>query len=269
MNEPLLSTTAHLDAARREGDRVASLPIDSLDAPVPGLADWNVERVVRHLGKIHHWVANLVAAGPEADLGEVAAASASMPKGPACLPAYQDAHEGMLAALEACDPDQPAKTLVGEDTVAFWCRRMAHEVAIHRIDADDAVHAAGGPDPRLLDSSTARDGVDEWMHVFVGGRSGGDDASGQLRGAELALEATVGDDRPAWWRATFDDAASISSVARLDVGETAAPGTAPDATLSGPADALLLVCWRRRPIDTVEVSGDPSAAHTFLERMRF
>lgn len=267
MTEPLMSTTAHLDAVRREGNRVATLPIESLDAPVPGLADWNVERVVRHLGKIHNWVANLVAAGPGADLGAVAGASATMPKGPDCLPAYRDAHEGMLAALEACDPDQPVTTFVGEDTVAFWCRRMAHELAIHRIDADDAVHAVGGPEPRPLDPTTALDGVDEWLHVFVASR-GGDpagDAHGRLGGAELVLEATAGDHAPARWRATFDAAAERCSIAGYDAS---ASQPAPDATLTGPSDALLLVCWRRRPIETVAVSGDPSAAQALIERMR-
>jgi hypothetical protein len=38
-----------------------------------------------------------------------------------------------------------------------------------------------------------------------------------------------------------------------------------DAVLTGTASDLLLVLWRRLPLETVQVDGDPAAARAFLQ----
>ena len=79
----------HLEILRREMDLVASLDPASLDAPIPTLDDWNVERVVRHLGKVHGWVLGMLALEPGQGMGD-APPLAALPKGPECLPAYRE-----------------------------------------------------------------------------------------------------------------------------------------------------------------------------------
>jgi uncharacterized protein (TIGR03083 family) len=254
----------HLLLLEREGLRLAAMPVDALDAPVPNLADWNVERVVRHVGKIHQWVTGLVAAAPDADVGAVAAATKGIPRGPDCLPAYRESLDEVLDALRSCDPDRPTATFVGPDTARFWCRRQAHEVAVHRIDAADACHAAGGDAHEPIDDVGALDGIDEWCTVFVATRrrqtSGATESP--LRRCTVAVRAEGGATLEARsWTLPFDETGLVPGVQ---------PGNhSPDVTLRGPAPGVFLTCWRRRALATLDVSGDDELAETFIDTMRF
>jgi uncharacterized protein (TIGR03083 family) len=260
----VLIPAQHLDILRAEGARLAAMPADFLDAPVPSLPDWTVERVVRHTGKVHQWVAGLLAAPPDVDAAAVSAALPGIPRGPECLPVYRSALDGVVAALSAHDPDRPVASFVGVDDVRFWCRRQAHEVTVHRIDAADAVHAAGGPTPDPIEPAGARDGIDEWLHVFVATRHaqrfGTFDAA--LYGRIVAINA--GDD--AGWTIRFAedgtgcDISRAASRSALDVA---------DARLAGAPEAVLLTCWRRRPLDTLDLRGDRGVAEVFHETLRF
>lgn len=259
----------HLEILREQGDLLASLPADLLDAPVPTLPDWTVERVVRHVGKVHHWVAGCLRL-PEGAGMQDAPAPASLPSGPDCLPAYREALDEVLAELTARDPEQPSPTFIGPGTVGWWLRRQAQEVAVHRIDAHDARHAAGGaaPDPLAVDA--AADGIDEWASVFLAIRFGqrfGDLPAG-LAGRSIHLHGTD-DPAPAngaEWLIRFAAADAGPDVAPVEVTTTHAKG---DVALRGSAEDLLLVLWRRRPLDLADVVGDRSVAETLLDVARF
>ena len=253
----------HLAVLRLEGDRLASMPADALDAPVPSVDGWTLEGVVRHTGKIHQWVTAVLDAPLDADLGSVAAGIAGMPKGPACLPAYREALEGVAAALERRDPEEAVPSFTGPADVRFWCRRQAHEVTIHRVDAADAVHAAGGPTPAAVDPVVAADGIDEWARVFVAVRYAqrfGSFPDG-VAGRTFHLHGTD-DPAPAegaeWLLSFTADGCTVEA--------THAKG---DAALRGPAQDLLLVAWRRRPLDLLDVIGDRAAAELLVDTLRF
>jgi len=259
-----LSPTQHLDILRAEGGRLAAMPAEHLDAPVPSLPDWTLERVVRHTGKIHQWVTGLVAAPPDVDANAVSAELPGIPRGPECLPAYRSALDGVLAALAAHDPDRAVASFVGVDDVRFWCRRQAHEVTVHRIDAADAVRAAGGPVPEPVDPAGALDGIDEWLHVFVATRHaqrfGAFDAA--LRGRTVGLDAGDG----TGWRVHFaQDGNGCDVVQTTTRDELDSAGV----RLAGTPEMLLLTCWRRRPLDTLDVRGDRASAQAFHETLRF
>lgn len=252
----------HLDLLRIEGDRLAAMPAEALDAPVASLPDWTVERVLRHTGKVHRWVTATLAAGPDADLNS-AGSLASLPNGPGCLPAYREALEAVIAELTRHDPTEPSPTFAGAGTAAFWFRRQANEVAVHRMDAADALHAAGGPAPEPLAVDAAADAIDEWATLFLGTLWA--PADGQVPAGVAGRSIHVhGTDDPAppdgaeWLIAFTDDGVQVE--ARHAKGDTA---------LRGPAQDLLMTLWRRRPLDTIEVIGDRGLAERVLDLARF
>ena len=260
----MMSAAQHLDILRAEGARLASMPTDWLDAPVPSLPDWTLERVVRHTGKIHQWVTGLLAAPPDVDPRAVSAAAAGMPRGADCLPAYRAVLDEVVAALAAHEPDQPVASFMGVDDVRFWCRRQAHEVTVHRMDAADAVHATGGPAPELVDPRGAVDGIDEWLHVFVATRHA--QRIGSFDEALRSRTVGIGADGGTGWMVRFADdgtGCEVEAVAKNSQFDAA------DALLTGTPESLLLACWRRRRLDTVEVLGDRGLAEAFHDTFRF
>ena len=252
----------HLATLRTETARVAALPADALDAPVPALPDWTVERVVRHVGKVHQWVAAVLRLPAGAGMDGVDTATlAGIPTGPGALAAYAESADDLLAAFEARDPDDPIATFIGDDRVAWWLRRQAHETTVHRHDAHDAVAAAGGPPPTAIDADVAADGIDEWARVFLATRFGQRFGSfpDDLAGRSIHLHGTD-DPAPAdgaEWLIRFaeDPAAGVAVTAEHAKG---------DAAVRGPAADLLLALWNRRPLDTVDVIGDRSVVERLL-----
>lgn len=250
----------HLEILRTEGERLASVPIDSLDAPVPTIEGWTVERVLTHTGKVHQWCAAVLAlpeGGSMADIGELA----GMPRGPEAVPAYRRSLDAVLNAFSERIPTSPAPSFVGAVDVAWWLRRQAHETAVHRIDAYDAIAASGGPAPDPVDTDAAADGVDEWATMLLPWRTGPNHPlPDDLVGRTVHLHGT---DEPgpvggAEWLLTLDR----QSVA---VERTHAKG---DVALRGPAHDLLLAIWRRRPVASLDVFGDVELAGRFLDEAR-
>lgn len=251
----------HVEILRTEGGRLASMPVELLAAPVPALPDWTLERVVRHTGKIHQWVTGLLDGPPDVDLRGVAAATAGIPHGAECLPAYRAALDDVVTALDGQEPDRPVASFLGVSDVRFWSRRQAQEVTVHRIDAADAVHAAGGPVPDPIDPAGAIDGIDEWLHVFVANRrtAATDDP---LRSRTVGIDAGEG----IGWTVDF---AGDGSGCKLTQEATRTQLDSADVRLSGSPETMLLVCWRRRPLESLDVHGDHELAAAFHDTLRF
>ena len=250
----------HLELLLDEGERLAAMPVDALDAPVPSVPGWTLEDVVRHTGKVHRWVTGMLLAGPD---GTAPTELASLPKGPDCLPAYREALGEVLAQLSEHEPDQPVLTFSGVQPASFWFRRQAHEVAVHRIDAADAVVAAGGPVPEPLAVDGAADAIDEWARFFLAVRW--NQRNGpfppELAGRTIHVHGTddPAPDDGAEWLLTFGDGT-------VAVDATHAKG---DVALRGSAEDLLLALWRRRPLDALDVIGDDLLAERLLDLARF
>lgn len=241
----------HHAAIVAEGSLLAAVPASSLDAPVASCPGWDVARLLGHVGRVLGWADAVLAAGP--DGGDVDAGTRP-PEGEAVLGWFQERRDGFLAELDRHDPAEPAVGFAGPTTVAFWFRRAAHELAVHRWDAQDAVdpgHAAP------VEAALAADGVDEWLEVFVPRVLGRTGLPEFLTGASLHLHCTdeAGIDGTGEWllRLTADGP---------EVERAHAKG---DAALRGPASDLLLAVWHRVGLDAVDVVGDATRAQAVLD----
>jgi uncharacterized protein (TIGR03083 family) len=171
-------------------------------------------------------------------------------------------HEGaerLIATVREAGAD-PVWAFTGLRPASFWARRMAHETAVHRADAEIAVGRA--PD---LAAELAADAIDEWLGIMSGLMTDGTDdprLSALPAGCSLHVHAT--DDGL--------DGAGELTVYRTPAGITMEHGHAKgDVALRGPAAQILFVLVRRLPPDdpSVEVLGDPAALSRWLEHTPF
>jgi uncharacterized protein (TIGR03083 family) len=252
----------HLEILRREVELLGAVDPARLEAPVPTIEGWDVERVVRHVGKVHTWVLGMLRLEPGQVLGD-APPVVGLPKGPDCLPAYRAIADELLDHLAAEDPERACLNFAGPGTVGFWMRRQAQEVSVHRVDAQDAVHAAGGPQPDPIEADGAADGIDEWARFFLAVRwpQRNGELPDDLVGRTIHIHGTD-DPAPAdgaEWLLTL-------TAGGVEVEATHAKG---DVALRGPANALLLALWRRRPLSSIDVVGDETVAERLLDVARF
>ena len=166
---------------------------------MPSCPGWTVADLVEHLTGVLHFVRETAPRGVTAYPG---ADPASRPS-----PAWDDALDGLrreltgtIETLDALEADFPAWNWAPQaKTAGFWHRRMAHEVSVHRWDAEAA---AGRPTP--IETKLAADGISEVLDTWLpaGKRKGPTDLHGvahliasdagyewfvRLRGAGVAL----------------------------------------------------------------------------------
>lgn len=238
----MLDDTTYVRTVRDQGDLLAATPATVLDRPVPGCPDWDVGQLVGHTGWIYRWVtANLLARGERVSGKAVPAA----PTGAEVLPWFADAHEGVLEALHAVEPDVVVSTFIGPQPAAFWRRRMAHETTVHRWDAESA-HAI----PTPIDPAVAVDGIDESWDLFFLRRF---EWGVVPAGATLHLHATDAPDGE--WLVRFGADAEGTEVSRGHVKA--------DVAVRGTASDLLLYCFGRVPARQLDVVGDTDLAAAF------
>jgi uncharacterized protein (TIGR03083 family) len=124
---------------------------------------------------------------------------------------------------------------------------MAHETAVHRVDAE----RASGHEHRLA-ADLATDGVDEFLEYFL--PHAGPDTP-PLAGS-VHLHCTDADGE--WTVRPGDGGGPVVSRDHAKA----------DAALRGPAHDLLMVLWRRFPLDSVTVFGHTDLATAFVTRPR-
>lgn len=126
-----------------------------LETPVPSCPGWTMGDLVGHIGMVQRWVTGLLQARAQE---RPAKNVTPIPKGPEVIPWFCDATVALLAKLSQVDPAAEVWTWTPERHAGYWWRRQAHEVAIHRWDAQNATgHAAP------LEDVLAVDGVDELL----------------------------------------------------------------------------------------------------------
>jgi uncharacterized protein (TIGR03083 family) len=155
---------------------------DSARKPVPACEGMVLGELVRHVGSVHRAATEWVSEGRRPT------AWATAPEVGDNLAAW--ARRGgadLLEALTSRNPAQPCSTWSAADrTVGFWIRRMAHETAVHRVDAAQAVGVPWSVDPEL-----AADGVAEALELWLGTRLGAK-VGGSGRAPRLVASAKAG-----------------------------------------------------------------------------
>jgi hypothetical protein len=152
----------------------------------------------------------------------------------------------------------PASTEVwtwfdADHTAGFVTRRSAHELSVHRFDAQSA---RGTCSP--IAGELAEDGIDEILHVLVNAR----DRTGEGSGRSMGLHST---DTDAVWDVMLESD-------RIDVERsraTLADGPRPDLALHGTPSDLELLLYNRPPLGTVDYRGDQSVLDEWYREFAF
>lgn len=215
-----------------------------LDIPVPSCPDWRLLDLVHHVGLVYVRVRSHVDRGvtskPETDAGELVG---ELPTGADAVRWWAGEHDRLVALLESLDPQRPAWTWpAAVKQVGFWHRRMAHESAIHRWDAQMALGRAEPIETRL-----AVDGVAEVLDTWLPAerRQGPTDRTGVVQ-----LVAT--DAEQDWFvRLRGQGVALLDTDTWLDHDD---PRTR--VLARGTASDLVLALFGRVPFELLEITGD-------------
>lgn len=215
------------------------------DEPVPTCPDWPASELRDHMaGVLAFWHRQLELADPLAGDPDFPPEIRERYRLPLAELAEQIERE-----LIAAGPDRPCWNWSGQNLVSGWvARRMANEMAVHRVDMQSVEIVSGG---RAFSSVTpipddlAVDGIDEVLDGFAAAKP--DDLLDSP--TVLALESPG-----RRWIFELDSKVGIRHV-------EPALGVSPDALVIGPAHDVLLHLWGRPA--AVRISGDPEILTTW------
>lgn len=154
-----MTSEPHVSAILRDGMELADVARRDPGVPVAAYRGWSMLDLVAHTGSVHRRVLEIIG---------------SASAGPIERRAYLERDEirlfgwfieglgSLVDVLRRSDPAEPVWTFADDQTVGFWHRRMAHETAIHRWDAE---HASG--DRRPIDAWLAMDAIPASLDLHV------------------------------------------------------------------------------------------------------
>ncbi|HVE27942.1 MAG TPA: maleylpyruvate isomerase family mycothiol-dependent enzyme [Sporichthya sp.] len=205
-----------------------------LDTPVPACPGWTLTDLTAHLGGIHRWARGAILTGPGSDTYPIPAGRAAI------VDWFAEGAGALHETLSASDPAAPCWAFAEPRVVGFWMRRQAHETCVHRWDAESS---QGTPGP--IDAMLALDGIHEVVDMF------------------FPRQVRLGRIPPL--------ARSLSLIpdegeGRGLAGDGTPAGREWDATLAGPAEALVLLLWGRAVVDDprLRLAGSRAAAEEVL-----
>jgi uncharacterized protein (TIGR03083 family) len=219
----------YLVSLARDGAAFGDLIESHRGEAVPSCPGWTVADLAHHLGSAFHFWHNIVEHrhGSPERVGEP-----ERPSDERLAGWYRRELADLERVLAQADPDATHWTWSVQRNTAFVIRRMAQETAIHLWDLRSAL----GEAPELP-LELADDGIEEFLtHFATERRKDAPSVNGRI-------EFVV-----------FETGRACRSAGMGDV----------DAIVSGPASDLLLVLWRRLPLDAVEIEGDRAIVERFL-----
>lgn len=220
----------------------------SLDAPVESCPGWSMADLVWHLCRAHDfWHA--VVADRLADW--TAYTEPERPADGDLIAFYRNGLTAVHEVLTATESTIEIWTWSADKTAGFVIRRLAHETAVHRWDAE---HAAGRSND--IEAELASDGIDEFLTHFLG------DARAEAEPVGGSVHIHCQDVAGEWTLRPVDTDAPGTG---FDVTREHAKG---DCAIRGSASDILLALWRRIPLTagTLNFAGDQAMAERFIAR---
>jgi uncharacterized protein (TIGR03083 family) len=248
-----MESTGYLDVVRvNAAQLVDAARTAGVDAPVPTCPDWKVADLARHQGRVFWWMATILEEKAQQYVDRKSLTEQAEREEPI---GWLEA--GAARALEvfgATDPETPVWNWVagGPGPAAFWFRRLAHEVAVHRVDAESA--AAGKIGGSTVEpAELASDGIDEFLQFLPMKAAGG--GLGPLTGSYHFHTTDVDGE----WVVAFDgDGVQIRREhAKADIA------------IRGAASDLELFLYNRRSRDGLEIFGDEAGVAAWTEHVKF
>jgi len=235
-----------VEAVERElGAFVAAVEAGPLDAPVPSCPDWTVADLATHVAQFLAFWDHVLTEG---DRPEGGAFDGTEPPDD-LLPRVTGLGTAVLGHLHGSDPATPAWTWLPTDgTVGFIARRCAHELAMHRVDAQ---LARGGHEP--IDADLAVDGIEEVFVLLQRPKRPAPRATGQT----LHLHGT--DHPDGEWLITLGPE-------RIEVVREHAKG---DLAVRAAVSDLQLLAYQRPTIGQITTFGDEAVLDAFHREFTF
>lgn len=261
-----LTPTAYLDHIRSESARFRAVLADAdPTAPVPTAPEWTAADLLWHVaGVVQHFWTFVLETRPAEPTDETYTerekpADATYED---LLAYFDEVNARFIKTLEQIAPEESAWSWSQDQTAAFTYRRQAHEILIHRLDAE---LTAGAVTP--LDPALAADGIDEILDVFYGGKPGWASFAG---GGQYVRVDAFDTDTQTWVELglvsgtrpngdSLEDEPDLSVVSPGDIPA----GTEPDAVIEGTAADLDAWLWRRRDDEGIQVTGDKDVYERF------
>lgn len=223
--------------------------------PVPTCPGWDLNQLLRHVGRGDRWAAQIVRERLQEFLDFRSVEGGKPPPDPADAASWlRGGAQRLVDAVELTGVETPVWTFLGQRPANWWVRRRLHEVAVHRADAAIALGAEF-----TLAADVAADGITEWLErvAIQAGAQGAPLPLGD--GETLHLHATdPGLGEAGEWTIGVD-------AGRITWAHEHGKGTA---ALRGGATELLLAILRRVPLaDTgIALFGDEAVWQNWLDR---
>lgn len=236
-------------AVRDEGDAlVAAVAAGPVSTPVPTCEGWTMADLASHVGSFCGFWSHVLCQG----LGRANTPFPDPPTGDALAGWIAVQHETLVDLLTVTPSDTEVWTWFGPDHSArFVARRCAHELAVHRYDAQSG---RGTASPVVAE--LAVDGVDEILDVLVTAR----ERTGQGTGRMLALRSA---DAGLEWVVTLDP--DRIDVRRQDDGLVEESAL----IVTGTASDLKLTLYGRPTLSPIDSSGDAGVLHEWHREFTF
>lgn len=233
-----------------------------LQQRVPTCPEWTLHQLTEHLGQAHRGASSVVAKRATTPVDPRDLVGGQAPQDPEALAGWlRDGAAELVDAIRTTGPRTPVFTFADDDQSAgFWARRMAHETAVHRADAELALGRDFALEPDL-----AADAISEWLQILC---------SAQALHYRPELAVLRGDGQLLHLHSTDEGLGEAGEwiIRRTPAGPAWEHGHSKgDVAVRGPVVDLLLVLMRRIPPDapTVDVLGDPATLHHWLHHTAF
>ena len=232
----MLDFEHYLDELERQGRLLReSARRPALQAGVPSCPGWSVARLLGHVTKVHHWASSILRGG------QPGAFEFSPPAEGELFEAYDAGLRDVLGQLRAVSDSSEIWTMTPAPSAKlFWARRLAHETAIHRVDAQLAAgFGVAGFEPEF-----AVDGIGE----LLTGSAARFDRSGLTGNRTVSL--TPLDSNASWTLTAGPELLSCRPAAVDDA----------DLSVFGLASDLYRWVWNRAEDEDVSLRGDLALA---------